>query len=474
MRYLDAKVLENYPEKHSDVITGKLQEEIQDSNSKIVVLDDDPTGIQTVHGVSVYTDWDESSILAGFQENRRLFYILTNSRSFTGERTAEVHREIGGRIEKVSRELGIPYLLISRSDSTLRGHYPLETEVLRAVMEEKGNPVDGEILCPFFLEGGRYTLDNVHYVKSGGQLIPAGETEFARDVSFGYRASNLRQYIEEKTKGVYKGENVISISLEDLREEHVVKIEEQLLSVSGFQKIIVNAAAYSDLEVFCLAFYRAMKKGKRYLMRTAASIVKILGGISDQPLLSSKELKLQDNNRGGIIVVGSHTQKTTNQLERLRGIPGLEFIAFRSELVLKPEELKQETERVQSLCNTCMEQGKTPVVYTNRNVLVLEDDTKEKALDRAGKISEAVQSFVGNLSVRPAFVVAKGGITSSDVGTKALKVKRAEVLGQIQPGVPVWKTGRESRFPDIPYVIFPGNVGEEETLKKAVLLLLNL
>lgn len=474
MRYLDAKVLENYPEMHSDAITGKLQEEIQNSSLKIVVLDDDPTGIQTVHGVSVYTDWEESSILAGFQENRRLFYILTNSRSFTGERTAEVHREIGRRIEKVSWELGIPYLLISRSDSTLRGHYPLETEVLRAVMEEKGNPVDGEILCPFFLEGGRYTLDNVHYVKSGGQLIPAGETEFARDASFGYRASNLRQYIEEKTKGVYKGENVISISLEDLREEHVEKIEEQLLSVSDFQKIIVNAAAYSDLEVFCLAFYRAMKKGKRYLMRTAASIVKVLGGISDQPLLSSKELKLQDNNRGGIIVVGSHTQKTTNQLEQLRGIPCLEFIAFRSELVLKPEELKQETERVQSLCNTCMEQGKTPVVYTSRNVLVLEDDTKEKALDRAGKISEAVQSFVGNLSVRPAFVVAKGGITSSDVGTKALKVKRAEVLGQIQPGVPVWKTGRESRFPDIPYVIFPGNVGEEETLKKAVLLLLNL
>jgi uncharacterized protein YgbK (DUF1537 family) len=474
MRYLDAKVLENYPEKHSDVITGKLQEEIQDSNSKIVVLDDDPTGIQTVHGVSVYTDWDESSILAGFQEDRRLFYILTNSRSFTGEHTAEVHREIGVRIEKVSRELGIPYLLISRSDSTLRGHYPLETEVLRSVMEEQGSPVDGEILCPFFLEGGRYTLDNVHYVKSGGQLIPAGETEFARDVSFGYRASNLRQYIEEKTKGVYKGENVISISMEDLREEHVEKIEEQLLSVSDFQKIIVNAAAYSDLEVFCLAFYRAMRKGKRYLMRTAASIVKVVGGISDQPLLSSKELKLQENNRGGIIVVGSHTQKTTNQLEQLRGIPGLEFIAFRSELVLKPEELKQETERVQLLCNTCMEQGKTPVIYTSRNVLVLEDDTKEKALDRAGKISEAVQSFVGNLSVRPAFVVAKGGITSSDVGTKALKVKRAEVLGQIQPGVPVWKTGRESRFPDIPYVIFPGNVGEEETLKKAVLLLLNL
>ena len=83
-----------------------------------------------------------------------------------------------------------------------------------------------------------------------------------------------------------------------------------------------------------------------------------------------------------------------------------------------------------------------------------------------------MQSLVGRLSVTPSFVIAKGGITSSDVGTKALAVKKANVLGQIRPGIPVWQTGDDSRFPRIPYVIFPGNVGEDVTLKEAVEILL--
>jgi len=84
--------------------------------------------------------------------------------------------------------------------------------------------------------------------------------------------------------------------------------------------------------------------------------------------------------------------------------------------------------------------GKTVVVYTRRKLLSLEGDTKKAALERVGKISDAVQSLVGKLNITPAFVVAKGGITSSDIGTKALRVKRALVLGQIQPGIPVWET----------------------------------
>ena len=68
----------------------------------------------------------------------------------------------------------------------------------------------------------------------------------------------------------------------------------------------------------------------------------------------------------------------------------------------------------------------------------------------------------------PAFIIAKGGITSSDVGTKALKVKKANVLGQICPGIPVWETDDGSKFPHMAYVIFPGNVGDADTLKTAV------
>ena len=101
----------------------------------------------------------------------------------------------------------------------------------------------------------------------------------------------------------------------------------------------------------------------------------------------------------------------------------------------------------------------------------LDTDDKDAQLRISVEISDAVAEIIGKLSVRPSFVVAKGGITSSDVGTKALRVKKATVMGQIRPGIPVWMTGPESKFPEMPYVIFPGNVGGVETLREIVELL---
>ena len=169
-----------------------------------------------------------------------------------------------------------------------------------------------------------------------------------------------------------------------------------------------------------------------------------------------------------MIVAGSHTAKTTAQLEELKKIPGLDFIALDSDLVLEEGALQREVQRVVAEEEKSLRAGRSVCVYTRRRLLSVPGDTEEKALVRSVQISEAVQQCVGRLTVRPAFIVAKGGITSSDIGVKALGVRRALVMGQIEPGVPVWKTGSESRFPGVPYVIFPGNVGETDTLRKAV------
>ena len=474
MKELDINVLEQFSKVDELKLDGLLGQEIDKSRRKIIVLDDDPTGVQTVHGVSVYTDWSQESINKGFEEEKNLFYILTNSRGFTVEQTTRCHREIIERVKNASKEKNQDYLIISRGDSTLRGHYPLETELLRQGIEaEEGNVIDGEILCPFFKEGGRYTIGNVHYVKTGDKLVPAGQTEFAGDKTFGYQSSDLRKYVEEKTKGIYKEDQVAYISLEELRAVDVEGITAKLLQVKGFEKVVVNAVDYCDLKVFAIALYRAMGQGKHFLFRTAAALVKVIGGISDKPLLTRKEMVSGETKNGGIIVVGSHTKKTTSQLEELRKVPNLEFLEFNSDLVLDEEEFEKEVQRTIQKEEELLKTGKTVVVYTKRKLLVIENDTKEEALIRSVKISDAVQSLVGKLNVTPAFVIAKGGITSSDVGTKALQVKRAEVVGQIRPGIPVWKTGEESRFPGIPYIIFPGNVGEMTTLREAVEILLN-
>lgn len=470
---LSADVLLSYPEVDMAKAEQLLQMEISRSGKKIVVLDDDPTGVQTVHHVSVYTDWTENSIRQGFEEEDHLFYILTNSRGLTAEQTEKVHREIAAAVKKVSEETGKEYLIMSRSDSTLRGHYPLETLILKEETEAYGDIcIDGEIICPFFKEGGRFTLNNTHFVKYGEELIPAAQTEFAKDKTFGYTHSDISEYVEEKTNGAYKAEDVVCISLEDLRNMDLDKITGQLLAVKNFQKVVVNAIDDSDVKIMSIAVYRAMAAGKNFLFRTAAALVKEMGGISSQPLLTREKMIIKDTDHGGVVIVGSHTQKTTQQLEELKKAEGVVSISFNSDLVLDEEAFRAETERTTGEIERIITSGKTAVVYTKRKLLVVEHDTKKEALLRSVKISDAVQSLVGNLRVVPSFVIAKGGITSSDVGTKALKVKRAVVMGQIRPGVPVWQTGEESRFPLTPYVIFPGNVGDVNTLREAVEILM--
>lgn len=471
---ISAEILTSFQKIDEAYIDSLLKKEIEANNKKIVVLDDDPTGVQTVHDISVYTNWDKDSIRQGFEEENDLFYVLTNSRGFTEEQTTKAHHEIAEVVDEVARETGKEYIFISRSDSTLRGHYPLETQLLKADYEKNtGKTIDGEIMCPFFKEGGRFTIDNVHYVKYGEELVPANETEFAKDKTFGYTAYTMPEYIEEKTKREYKAADVTCISLEDIHNMDIDKIEAQLMEVTGFNKVIVNAVDYADVKVFCTALYRAMAKGKVFMFRTAAAIVKVMGAVTDQPLLTREQMVVKETTNGGIVVVGSHTEKTTKQVECLKELKDIEFIELDATLVKDDDAFEAEVSRCLAREEECIRAGKTVCCYTTRALITADTGDKEDELRLSVKISDAVQSLVGRLSITPSFVIAKGGITSSDVGTKALEVKKANVLGQIKPGIPVWQTGEESKFPLTPYVIFPGNVGEISTLKEAVEVLVN-
>ncbi|MGO0882165.1 four-carbon acid sugar kinase family protein [Clostridioides difficile] len=467
---INIDILDTFKTVDEDKINKLLVNELKNLNRKIIVLDDDPTGVQTVHDVSVYTDWDKSSIEQGFDEENSMFFILTNSRGFTVAQTTEVHKEISKNIVEISQKANKDFIIISRSDSTMRGHYPLETNLLKNEVEKlSGKLFDGEIIMPFFKEGGRFTIDNVHYVKEGEELIPAGMTEFAKDKSFGYKSSDIGKWCEEKTNGEYKSSDMIYISLDELRSLNIDSITEKLKTAKNFNKIIVNAIDYMDVKVFTIAFIRAVNSGKEFIFRSAAAITKVLGGVSDKELLIKEELVSKDNTNGGIILVGSHVNKTTQQLEELKNCKHpIEFIEFNQHLVLQENGLKNEVKRVIQVVEEKITNGSTVAVYTRRERFDLDTNDKDKQLMVSVEISDAVTSIVGMLNVRPNFIIAKGGITSSDVGTKALKVKKATVMGQIKPGIPVWMTGEESKFPNMPYIIFPGNVGEVSTLREAV------
>lgn len=423
----------------------------------MIVLDDDPTGTQTVHGVPVYTEWGENTWEEIFAGSDKAAFVLTNSRSFSREETAKVHGVIARRIRKAADRSGREYMLISRSDSTLRGHYPLETEVLK---ENLGRRVDGEFIIPCFPEGGRFTRDNIHYVTEGDQWIPAGESEFAKDRTFGYHSSHLGEWIEEKTEGKYSRESCIYLSDADSYEELLKKI----WAAEDFVKIVVNATEYAFLDLVCRAIREAVKNGKFYLYRTAAAFPKSMAGIRDIPLLS-REIMMEDNRTGGIVLIGSHVDKTTRQFEALKSSSvKAEYIEFNQHLVLE-DGLDREAERVFLRTQEAIKMGRTAVIYTRRERVDLPGGDSEAQLKISVEISAAVTSVIARLRERPSFMIAKGGITSSDVAVKALGIKKAVVLGQAAPGVPVWRCGEESKFPGMPYIIFPGNVGSDTTLK---------
>lgn len=458
-------LLENFKAYDDKLINKLYQEAIKDFKHKIIVLDDDPTGIQKIHGIHVYTDWEESSILDGFQSDEQMFFILTNSRAFSTEKTKQVHQDITEKVERISEKLQQPYLVISRGDSTLRGHYPLETQVIQDTMTQ---PADGEIMAPFFREGGRYTVNNIHYVEVDGKLVPAAETEFANDRTFGFTKSHLGEYIEEKSNGAFKKDDVTYIDLEDLRELRIENITEQLMQVHNFNKVVVNAISDDDLKVFVIALIQALKKGKRFIFRTAASFTKVIGNVADKSLLQPDELVQEDNPNGGLIIVGSHVKKTTQQLEELLMLDHVTPIEFNSDLVLDEVKFEKEIqERIQEL-DERLSRGETCVIFTKRKRLDLGEGMAEKELMLSVQISNGLTRTIESLTCKPKYIIAKGGITSSEIGTNALQVKKALVLGQVRPGIPVWKTDAESKYPHIAYIIFPGNVGKITDLRDIV------
>jgi uncharacterized protein YgbK (DUF1537 family) len=217
----------------------KLQKIVSADRSRVIVLDDDPTGCQTVHDIEVLLDFSVPILQKQLMKDDKLFFILTNSRSLPEPEAVQVTKQAMSNINTALNLTGYKkeVRIISRSDSTLRGHFPAETN---AIMATSVQPYKGVVICPVFIEGGRYTLNNIHYLEEKQHLIPVGETVFAKDAHFGYQHSDLTQWAMEKDPSI-QAKQIISISLDDVRSlngEDVVC--QKLLHASANAVIIVN------------------------------------------------------------------------------------------------------------------------------------------------------------------------------------------------------------------------------------------
>ncbi len=456
------ETIQSLPSEYPEQLTEKNRKAFLDSGLTIIVLDDDPTGTQTIYDVPVLTTWGEKEIEAELNANTPLFFILTNSRSLIPEHANRLAFEIGRNIKNASEKTGRKTLVISRGDSTLRGHYSNEVDALGEGLGIKNAP---HILIPAFFQGGRVTIDDVHYVRDGENLIPAGKTPFAQDSSFGYRSSNLKDYVEEKTKGRIKASQVVSISLNNLREEGPEKVASVLKELQNGQVCIVNAVAQSDLDVFTAGFYSAIKQGfKPVLFRTAASIVPSLAGLPVK--LPLERDQMETTGKGGVVAVGSYVPMTSKQLDYLKQHLPVDYIEIHAKKLLDESGFKTETKRVSAKINANLELDRIVVIYTSREVI--KGKTADESLQIVNRVSEGVVAAVRGIKVRPRFFIAKGGITSSDILTKSFHVKKAKVIGQIIPGVPVWQLNDCEPFPGLIYMPFPGNLGGDDAIYKAI------
>lgn len=448
-----------------------LREDPPEGRIVYVVLDDDPTGTQSVAGLPVLTSWEAEDLAWAFSQETPAFYVLTNSRSLDADSAARVNHEVvNAAIENCPP--GTQLEFISRSDSTLRGHFPLETDVIAAERASAGlDAVDVLLLLPAFPEAGRTTRGGVHYVRdSVGSDIPVGESEYAQDATFGFRSSDLREWVQERTQGKTQAEEVTLISIEEIRlgQDQLVRT---LSTVGG--TVVADCETTEDLRLLAVAIREATGNGRTFMFRVGPPFVRAIIGqepmppVPDSTIEAIRAQNTEPTQPGGLVVVGSHVPATTRQLAALQQEHHVGSVEINVQLVLNDETRES---HLNDVIATLVEILKHTDAVVNTSRTLVMDSSPQKSLEVATRVSAAVVQVVQGvlLTCQPRFVLAKGGITSSDVATAGLAMRRAWVHGSMLPGIVSLWSASEGAAVGIPYVVFPGNVGNDKALSEVV------
>ncbi|SCZ60729.1 Uncharacterized conserved protein YgbK, DUF1537 family [Arthrobacter sp. UNCCL28] len=460
----------------------------------LVVLDDDPTGTQSVADLAVLTRWEVADFIWAFthiHENKTkpAVYVLTNTRSLDPAEAAARNEEIVRNALAAAAGNGVgPRLrlgFVSRSDSTLRGHYPLEPDVIAAtVAAETGEATDGVVIVPAFPDAGRVTIGGVHYMRgtgdNAGTLTPVAETEFAKDASFGFANSEMAKYVEEKSGGRFPAGDVIVLDLNIIRagasaQDPTISakaIADALEPATNSTPIVADIVTENDFRALALGLEEAERRGKKLLYRVGPPFVRGRIGQEIRSALTSEEAYAGNtpSTAGGLIVVGSHVGVTTRQLNSLTAEhSSARIIEIDVEKLIAGTETAGEAdadayiETVVSDVVDALHKGDV-IVHTSR--LLIKTDDPAASLKIARTVSAAVVAVVNRTlkTFPPRFVIAKGGITSSDVAAHGLEIRHAIVRGPMLPGiVSLWEPV-DGPAKGIPYIVFAGNVGDDQSL----------
>lgn len=486
---LEADVLAAYPavmEIPAGLVAGALAASNAEVPRVLVVLDDDPTGTQSVADLPVLTRWDVADFAWAFSQGKPAVYVLTNTRSLDPAEAAARNEEV---VRNALAAAGSPRKLrlgfVSRSDSTLRGHFPLEPDVIAAtVAEVSGEKTDGVVLVPAFPDAGRLTIGGVHYMRGTGDaqgtLVPVSETEFAKDASFGFTTSVMADYVAEKSQGRFPADSVIVLDLDIIRagasaQDPAISakaIADAIEPATDSTPIVADIVTENDFRALALGLDEAERRGKKLLYRVGPPFVRGRIGQEIRTALTAEEAYAGNtpSEAGGLIVVGSHVGLTTRQLNVLTA----QHSSARIIEIDVEKLLGAETETAEPVAKAHLDQTVDAVVdalragdvivHTSR--LLIKTDDPAESLRIARTVSAAVVDVVNRTlkTFPPRFVIAKGGITSSDVAAHGLEIRHAIVRGPMLPGiVSLWEPV-DGPAKGIPYIVFAGNVGDDDSL----------
>src|SRR4029453_13258053 len=269
---------------------GDSLEQVQQGR-RVVLLDDDPTGTQTIADLPVLTSWSVADLQWALQQPTSGFFVLTNTRSLSETAAVERNRQVVDALHQAAEAEQVSYVLASRSDSTLRGYFPLETDVLSRELSARGTVVARGVICPAYVEPGRLTIDSLHWTRTPDGMIPVSQSEFARDASFGYRSSDLRDWVEEKTAGRIPRDEVATITLTDIRVGGPDRVGEILAGLRNGQPVVVDTVEDADQQVVVLALVPPGAAGRNFIYRIGPSFVRARTGQQAPPPADPQRLR---------------------------------------------------------------------------------------------------------------------------------------------------------------------------------------
>ena len=487
---LEADVLAAYPAEvriPAELVASTLAASNAEAPRVLVVLDDDPTGTQSVADLPVLTRWDVEDFIWAFGQSKPAVYVLTNTRSLDPAEAAARNEEVvrnalaaAGSPDAAGSSLRLGF--VSRSDSTLRGHYPLEPDVIAAtVADVSGEKTDGVVLVPAFPDAGRVTIGGVHYMRgtgdAAGTLTPVSDTEFAKDATFGFATSVMADYVQEKSQGRFTANSVIVLDLKIIRAGAAASdpadgarisanaIADAIEAATDSTPIVADIVTENDLRALSLGLEEAERRGKKLLYRVGPPFGRARIGQEIRTELSGAEAYAGNtpSEAGGLIVVGSHVGVTTRQLKALtEQHSAARIVEIDVEKLLGPDADKHLNQTVDAVVEAL--RGGDVIVHTSR--LLIKTDDPAESLRIARTVSAAVVAVVNRTlkAFPPRFVIAKGGITSSDVAAHGLEIRHAIVRGPMLPGiVSLWEPV-DGPAKGIPYIVFAGNVGDDQSL----------